>query len=471
MRLSTIVGLIGIVGSPGAFATELTLSDYLNQVRGGNGSYAAAEKLSEAAQKLSLEAGLLTKPNFFANFQSQDDKRPPQMVFQATRTANKTIQAGFESQFRFGLSGKLYYQLSDVTMEGMNPTFLTRGTHFFLASPVLELNQSLWRNGFGSELTAQQTALETQQLASHFRESFTKTMKVAEAESAYWRMASAREVVRIQKSLVERAQKMVDWATRRERLNLGDRADRLQVDALLLSRKVDLELAEDELRDAGYNFNMQRGRDGSDVPEGLAIPKNAELLAWKAPERKDAREDLKALEKQSEALVASATVNAEKNRPQLDVFGNFSLNALEATSSEAIGNSTNGDRPMITVGLRFKTPLALGTTSQVADGRNQERVAAEVSYRQKKFEQEQDYKNMTLKLEEAKARLKMTEDLVALQESKLTYERDRLMRGRTTTFQVLQFEADFGAAELARVRSASAVLNLTTQLKTYGGAQ
>lgn len=465
------LSLPALLWAPMLFAAELTLSDYLSQVRGGNGSYEAADKLSDAAQKLSLEAGLLTLPSFFTSFQSQDDRRPPQVVFQATRTTTRTIQAGVESQFRFGLSGKLYYQLSDVALEGLNPTFLARGTRFYLASPVLELNQSLWRNGFGSELAAQQTAMETQQMAAHFRESFTKTMKIAEAESAYWRMASAREVVRIQKNLVERAQKMVDWATRRERLNLGDRADRLQVDALLLSRKVDLDLAEDELRDAGTTFNMHRGRDGSEVLEGLAIPKNAELLKWTAPERKEAREDLKALQKQSEAQVALATANAEKNRPQLDVFGNFSLNALEANTADAIANSSNGDRPIVTVGVRFKTPLALGTTSSVSEGRSQERVAAEVSYRQKKFEQEQDWKNMTLKLEEAKARLKMTEDLVALQESKLVYERERLMRGRTTTFQVLQFEADFGAAELARVRSATAVLNMTTQLKTFGGAQ
>jgi outer membrane protein TolC len=469
-RVFVVVGL-SVLSASVAKSAELSLSDYLNQVRGGNGSYQAASKLSGAAQKISLEAGLLTVPSFFTNVQSQDDRRPPQLLFQATRTANFTVQSGVEAQTKYGLSGKLYYQVSDVQLEGLNPAFLTRGPHFVLASPVLELNQSFWRNGFGSELTAQQSALESLQLATYFRESFSKTMKIAEAESTYWRLATAREVIRIQKSLVERAQKMVDWSSRRERLNLGDRADRLQVDALLLSRKVDLDIAEDELRDAGYAFNVGRGKEGSEVAESLELPKSNQLLDWKVPERTESREDLKALQKQSEALVASSLVNAEKNRPQLDVFGNFSLNALEATTADAISKSISTDRPVVTVGLRFKTPLALGTTAKIAEGRTEERVAAEVSYRQKQFEQDQEWRNMAKKLDEAKARLKMTDQLVSLQESKLSYEKDRLMRGRTTTFQVLQFEADFGAAELARVRSASAVLNLQTQLKTFGGVQ
>ncbi len=465
------IGLMFLMMGELGVAAELSLSEYLDQVKGGNGSYEASHKLSIAALKISQEASLLTQPNFFANVQSQDDRRPPQLLFQATRTQNLTLQTGVEAQTRFGLSGKLYYQISDVKMDGINPTFLTRGSRFFLASPVLELNQSLWRNGFGREVEAQQAAIESQQLATHFRESFTRTMKVTEAEGAYWRLAAAREVVRIHKELVERARKMVDWAARRERLNLADRADRLQVDALLLSRKVELDLAEDELREAGYGFNQQRGQEGHDVPESLKLPGSSDLLEWKAPAKIEAREDLKAFEKQSAALAASATAGAEKNRPQLDVFGSYSMNALEATSSEAMSRSFSPDNPVVTVGVRFRTPFALGTTGDIIEGRTQERLAAESSYRQRRLEQDQEWKNMVTKLDEAKSRLRMSEDLLKLQESKLAHERDRLMRGRTTTFQVLQFEADLGAAELARVRSTTTVLGIRAQLKTFGGAQ
>mgnify|MGYP001046760359 CR=1 FL=1 len=44
---------------------------------------------------------------------------------------------------------------------------------------------------------------------------------------------------------------------------------------------------------------------------------------------------------------------------------------------------------------------------------------------------------------------------------------ERLLRGRTTTFQALNFEQDYASAQLLRLRTQAEVLQLTAQLNAF----
>ena len=83
----------------------------------------------------------------------------------------------------------------------------------------------------------------------------------------------------------------------------------------------------------------------------------------------------------------------------------------------------------------------------------------------KKFENEKELQDLLKSLEDAKARLALTQKMEKLQQEKLAYEKERLFKGKTVTYQVLQFEIDYANAQLMRLREeARAVAEAGAQL-------
>ncbi len=68
---------------------------------------------------------------------------------------------------------------------------------------------------------------------------------------------------------------------------------------------------------------------------------------------------------------------------------------------------------------------------------------------------------------QAKNKLTLAYNLEEAQGEKLNFERDRHRRGRTTTFQVLQFEQDYATAQLGRLKQSFDLLQTHSQLKTF----
>jgi outer membrane protein TolC len=113
--------------------------------------------------------------------------------------------------------------------------------------------------------------------------------------------------------------------------------------------------------------------------------------------------------------------------------------------------------------------LDFGTISDVNQGYRAEAAAAKMKFERKALEEEKDWRDVSSKLTAAQKRLQMAEILESLQREKYNNERNRHRRGRTTTFLVLQFEQDYALAQLARLRTQSEILNLISNMKTFGG--
>jgi outer membrane protein TolC len=56
------------------------------------------------------------------------------------------------------------------------------------------------------------------------------------------------------------------------------------------------------------------------------------------------------------------------------------------------------------------------------------------------------------------------------QKEKLDYEKQRFERGRSTTFQILQFENDYANAQLGAIKARTDILEIMAKLKTFGDA-
>ncbi len=460
-----------------AFAeSELGLDEYLAQVGRGNLGMRGAAEISAGAFARSVEKDVLLAPTLFANARHASDASEGSNQFYLSEKVNATsYSAGIQQLTSFGLSGRLYYQIDHNDILNPRSPLVSAApgftSSFYDSKPVIELNLNLWRNRLGRETRATQTLIESGALVTGYGESFRIKMTKAQAEAIYWRLSLARETVAVQKDSVARAKKIRDWNERRFRLQLADRADLLQAEALLQARALELQAASDEEAAASRAFNTGRGIDSDRVSEKLMEVDAIAMDRITIPARAPMREDVKAAEAAQKAAIANAVIGREKNRPTFDLFGSVALNGRDPRMSQSINQSFKTENPTYAAGVKLTMPLDFGTLSDVREGYGRESDGAVLNFERRLFEQERDWADLSTKFNDAKRRLQLALGMEAVQKEKYDHERDRLTRGRTVTFQVLQFEQDYRNSQLARIRSQAELLTLLANMKTYGDAK
>lgn len=463
--LIDIFALAAILLSVNAFAAEkkqtLGLDAYLSQVSSGNRTLRAAKETSEGADLRSAEATLAYSPIFSAEFQRLNEHKTNSLFPSAYEKFDSNYyNLGISQQTSFGLKAKLSYTLTsyDYTQTPARPIF-------YEGSPKIELSQSLLRNGFGSETRALKTITEAGAFATRYSESFKVKAVHAEAEGAYIKLAAARDLRKIAEDSVKYAKEILDWNMRRVRLNLGEDSDLLQAQANMEARNLLLQSAVDTERTAARDFNRLRNIDDDSVGESLTLP---EVTTTNAPARAQFRDDVRAAMEGTRVAAAQAQLGKDRNKPTLEIFGSYALNAREDERTKAISESMKSDQPTSVIGLRFETPLLFGAQYDTVKGYGKEVVAAETLKDQKVFDQEVQWKELVLRLEEAKKRYEISVKLADIQKRKADSERVRLKRGRTTTYQTLLFDTDLNQAEATKIQSQSEVLQIIAQMKTFG---
>lgn len=444
---------------------KLTLDGFLESVQNGNQEYKASKEGEEAARLYWSEGSLVYSPRFISFAEYRDDAKPsflPQFQYKTILTQNYSL--GVAQQTPFGLQAKFTYGMSTTDYVGVNPYLAP----YSEGRPTLELTQSLWRNDFGRETRAQVEFIRTKAKSEELSEGFNRQTQLIEAETAYWSLALMRQNLGLTKENMSRAEKIYGWAKRRVQLSLADRSDMLQATTVLQSRRLELRTAIDNERAASVNFNNARGVDSDQVPEALEPLTRELIVQLKIPERSGDRQDVLANLQRSEMLKAQAIISREKNQPDLELYGAYSFNSRERTKGDALAESWDGDKPTKVVGLRFNSPLAIGTMNNTQDGYAKQIRSAEYRIERQRFLQEQQWRDLTLRFAEAKERLLAADELEKTQREKLDYERDRQGRGRTTLFQVLTFESDYSNAQSVKIRTWAELLQIAAQMKLYG---
>lgn len=463
-----------VLGGPDSSAAqkpELSLGEFLNQVRAKNDGVKGAAQNVEGAQLRASDANLMYSPRFDINVNMVDDQKAMLFLPVITGTVTNNYSTGFSKLFSSGTQAKLNYTMSFQRFVNapLNPTSpFNTAEGVYIGTPQLELKQPLWRNGFGRETRATFAIQESDALAKHFEESFRLKSALADAETVYWRLALTREAKSVQTAALERARKIYEWNVKRASLQLADRADELQAEALLEVRRLELQSAIDEERSARLVFNQARGIANEDVPESLIkLDKESDADALIPPKREGLRDDVKAAQQRERQAVANSQIGAERSKPIFEVFGSYAFNAQQSQMNDAISKSFEGNLPTRVIGLNLSVPLAFGSASDTRAGYQKEQLAAELNTQKRVFDQDRDWADLNIRFNEAKKRLDLAQAIETAQEKKLKYERDRLTRGRSTTFQVLQFEQDFATSQLSRIRAQADILNIVSRMKVF----
>lgn len=441
----------------------LSLQKFMDQVAQGNEAYKAADMNRRAAQGYAAESSLVLAPYVFANATITSDAKPS--VFLPYQRADTNAYAvGIGQNFRNGITTKFSYSSMDTSFVGFRPTY-------YEARPQIEATIPLWRNFWGRETVGQVDAGRLAALAKASAEDAQLKATMVDAEAAYWRLALAREALKVSEDSVSRAQTMFDWSTRRVKLALSDRSEGLQSTAQLKARELDLKNAADEERSARLQFNSARGVNSDKVDETLEVMNAALIAKWEMPNRTQSRPDVEAARLKAEAAEANARMSGEKSKPTLELFGTYAFNSPQtADQSQALSDSWKRDKPTTIYGLRLNMPLDFTTMNRAQEGWAAEAAASRALVSRKMFEQERDWNDVVAHFQLAKEKIRLYEELEASQKEKLEYERSRQKQGRSTVAQVILFETDYQQTQFARIRSLAEVLNLNATMKLYGVA-
>ncbi len=457
---------LSILMSGSSFA--LTLDQYLDQVKQQNLSLQSSEQRREGSALLRREADLIFTPKFFLNGQKGYDSRPPNppfLVFDQVRTDK--ISTGISQEFSFGLESRFSYDLVKTEYKGIqfapgidNP--------YWDAIPTLELTIPLWGNAFGRaskarrELSLQQRTFEARSAEAQAKRT------LVEAEVAYWRLAALQESVSVQRKALDAAQNIYEYVTNKKRKNLGEEADVLQARALTQSYQLQLEQALIDERAARRRFNLFLNVDASAPVDQLAPLDSSSLVSAPVPTfRPGDRPDVRASLAQVALAEATARLSSEQNKPTLNLYGGYAFFGRDGKQADAISRAGYADRETAYFGVRFQMPLNVMAMSDAREGASLTQKAAELNHRYLVYSQEQEWTDLSQLYKDSQTTLKMTEMLEKAQKAKLDNERVRLRQGRTTTYQVLLFEQDYLASEIARIRAATQIINLNSQFKLY----
>ena len=448
MKLLNVVFFVSL--SNLAWAQTLTLTDYKNQVLKNDPQTQSLRALFEANQKVKSQADLMTGVQVFADANLLDDQRTTvNPRFQGDRTAVNSLSVGLQQQTRYGLKWSLSQNFQKTKIENADSTAITQ-PEYNDAFPKLELSLPLWRNWLGSETQAEQDKSKLQLEAAAKQAEINWIQRQAEVEEVYFQLLSKKEVFDIQKDSLGRAEKIENWTQSRFQRNLVDEGDFFQAQAAVQARQLDVIKAEVDLKNAARIFNSLRNLESEQVSENL---KNENLdlsrLKLNAFEKKE-RLDLQARQDQIQSQKSMALAEREKLKPSLDLQVQGYTQGRGNTYSAA-ERRTFQDEDYLFVGVGFSMPLDQVKTSQIRSGYSEISKAQEQAEQSRLRDVGLTWSETVEKANQLKKQVEILRTLEVLERKKADSERNKLNRGRSTTFQVLNFEQDYNSARNQRI--------------------
>ena len=449
-------------------AMGLTLDEFIGQVKEKNMGLQVALKTIDALSHKINEREAPTIPQFLVSYSFLSDKKISTFSsFLGTESTLQTAGAVVKTQLASGLSLSGGYELDSSTYPQSSLGGMTKA--YSTATTYVEIMYPLWKNGSGQTTRATRSGIEESYLAAIKLNEFAIDTVLAHAEALYWRASLAREGVTLAEEAVTRAKKMVAWTQSREQLALGDPSDLLQVQALQELRQLELRSAKEEVMAAERAFNALRGNDPNSAVAPLKNMGDPQLIQLKWP-IKGPRKDVHAAYHTLMAARAKTIVDLDTLEPALNLIGQLKLNQTDSTALGVINRTLATNYPTAYVGVQFSGALDMSasTLDTIKLGNKELLQAAELNYKQKTTDADNEWNDLTHRFDDTQHRLKVVQRFEAIQRQKWQLESDRHQKGRSTMLQVLNTEQDYANARLTHLRTKAEILTLFTHRKLFG---
>ena len=474
MKLLLFIGVM-LAGSLSVTAQNngtLTVEQYMDEVKSHNPEARAAVDNIASFQLRDSEAEVPLMTEFYGQYNKRDDKKPTQVpFFMGNETQTEQWRAGFRKQSEYGLGADLYFNSQRTIIEGVDPhTFPVN--NFMESSAVLALTQNLWRNGFGEGTRAQVDAKRAANDVSLLQAKFALKTLLLNAQNAYWSVVSYNQVVKLQTENVERAKKLRDYMANRTKMKLFDDTDSMQAQAAFETRELELQSSLDERATLIRQFNTLRGVDSNQIQSLEGLPAQAMLVdTGTSSGGHMTREDFEGLRAQAKAGVAQALYAKSQIQPQLDVNASIATNGRDGITPQAYDQTATNRYPTWSIGVNFSVPIDFGMISDLRGGYRKASAAADDLRSQAQFSEVRAWEDLVQQKKEAQGRFERSLSVEKIQTELVKREHTRLLNGRATTFEALNFEQTLALSQIQRVQSQLALLKIHNAIKTFEAKQ
>lgn len=349
---------------------------------------------------------------------------------------------------------RAHFDETDGVRRG-NP-FDTRG-----GSASLTLTQPLLK-GFRTDNTRYQVALARGQSAeAALRLEERVQNSLAEVEAAWYALIQARESIRVAEEAVTLATQLYEDNRRKVQIGALASLDEKQAESQAAAARADLSaarqshaVAQNQLKRLIYANHRDLRHvelDAAGELDARPVEVDVPLSSDKAlDQRPDLREARLALERQG------LTVRHQKNQtlPSLDLLGSYGVAASDEDSrSDVFDRMKSADEPYWTVGVTLSFPLG----NRAARSRHAQSLATrermQLEYRQLEESALVEVDNAARAVATGLERVQATREARGYAEQALQAEQQKLERGKSTSFVVLQLQRELTSARNSEIQA------------------
>ena len=465
------LGLLTILCLPLA-VQAMTLDEYLAQVKQKHRLYQSFEISQQAAGDRYQQGDLALSPVLTLKGSYLDDKSLQQNVptFVIFHQKIREYGLGLGKRFSTGTSAQVNVATTEVFFDALTPA--TISDQRAIGTMGFTVSQSLWKDGFGSSTRLRWQREESQKKLEIKSYDLQAKQVLIEAEAAFWDLVYLEDESKQRESSLERAKKIASWISGRVSNGIGERPDLLNAQGLVATRELQLLTTRDELAAAHKKIVDTLEASGStqiiklEAPLGVQRPLLSMVENYQSNGRVIRLDTyLAALEARTKHVGAQEV--EDSLRPDLVVEAGYRTNTYQTDAASARNHLSDSDKP--TAGISVKLTLLLDGTSKEATRRaaGADALSARLKRDQKIFEGESSWEEIQRRHAELSKKIEAAEKLSRVQNEKAKAERDRLMRGRTVTSQVVSAEQDAAEADLLVTKMKAEQRKLETQARLF----
>ena len=398
----------------------------------------------------------LLDPTVSLGVSTSDETTPTTNPFAANQTQISQLHGSIIKPWQDGssLSANLNYNRTKLNYPSSVPaTFRTSINPVYSHQIDLTYRYPLLRGHNNPAYHEQLQISSDNEQAAQWRVQQLKEQLAEQATALYFQLAADDISIRLAKSAVNRAKRLLAYQKKREQFGLIEKADRLQAEALLASRNMAYANAIATRKNSLTTLNrLMLKESGHPITTHITTTKtqhdtlidlNALLQKAKAQ-----RAIFQALDADEAANQANSHIALDQSDTQLDVIAQVGSRAVSSSAGNTLGQGFTLNDRFLSIGLEVSDSLG-GHTSQA----NIQKV--ELQRERIALQRVQAIENIKSALSTAITNYQNAKSLIQssllreqAERRKFNAEMERYRQGRSDTATIVQFEGDLRTAEL-----------------------
>ncbi len=448
-----------------SFASAITDSDFEAAVLAQNVELRVLSERRKVLKDSAEEAELLYGWQLFAGLNRRVDQKPridPSFTFDSLDTLS--TQVGLQKRFSFGLETKFSFDAAQTKIVGGRAAGNAFDVTVWETTPSVELKMPLLSGGFGRKIRADYTGLVAQRQIEALNAEAEYDRKMNEARTIFWSTILQRAALENQRETLARIQKIYEVVRSKTSLNLEASSNFLQTRSALEQAEFDLQSARLRFDQLERLLKLVLTQSPTAVVPDYDFTKFKQIQLSDFEKKITAEEKLSFLTEKSQQIAAIS--REEDAGAKLDLVASYTANGQNERFSDSFSQSQRSRYPTTFVGLQFSVPLDPALTSRAV---NRQSELVRLSADRQRYLQTDlrlvQKADLVSQYNQFVNLLAMNIKLEKTQDEKLKNERKLLGQGRSSIYQVLQFELDLARAQAGKFVLALDLEKLQQQLK------